>query len=842
MATRDREHLVLSETSVSEPYSPYAAPRGGAAPPSPADPRTYGEGLLSQLDQAVDAGRDRRDESPIRVTGALDGIYMTFEGQPNAELALESLEPQQGRVRPELKSVRTVASDEGNLQQAVVFVPDSAVAKYVKRLQQYTSEMTQAGNPRHRNLVERIAAIKLATIEELWTETDEPFPDPASNVWWEVWLRRRDDLEFARFHLFADTVGLRLGERSLVFDDRVVILAYGSAITLASSLDALDDLAELRKPHIAAGFLADLPPTEQAEWIDDILARTAQPGPTSPSVAVLDTGVQRAHPLLELALPETDCHTCDPSWGTTDHDGHGTQMAGLALFGSLASVVSSSGPVQVGHGLESVKILPPTGHNEPRLYGALTAEAASRVEVEAPRRMRAYLMAVSAPTTSGVDNSGQPTAWSAAVDALAAGRGVIENDEGLVFLAPEDEDAPRRLIILSAGNVPQPLDVQHLDLSDLSPIEDPGQSWNALTVGAHTDLVDLGSSPDYKDWAALAPSGELSPFSRTSVAFARRWAIKPEVVCEGGNAAQSHNSDEVLTAAPLQVLTTAHLEGGRLFTTVDGTSPAAATAAHIAASVMADYPALWPESVRALIVHSAEWTERMRNAFGGASTRPQKVSLLRRYGMGVPSLTRATRSAADAVTLIAQETIRPFDHGKLREMNMHDLPWPTEELAALGETPVRLRVTLSYFITPNPARRGWVRRYSYASHGLWFDVRLPHESLIDFRKRLNRLALNEEEQRPSGRTDAEQWFFGPNERVRGSLHTDVWEGSAADLADRRHVAVYPVSGWWKERSDRDQSQAGVGYSLVVSIESPEVELDLWTPIAQQVGVPIEIQT
>jgi hypothetical protein len=208
--------------------------------------------------------------------------------------------------------------------------------------------------------------------------------------------------------------------------------------------------------------------------------------------------------------------------------------------------------------------------------------------------------------------------------------------------------------------------------------------------------------------------------------------------------------------------------------------------------------------------------------------------------MGVPDLTRATRSAADALTLVVQDTIHPFQDGTMREMHVHDLPWPIDVLADLGAAEVRLRVTLSYFIEPNPGRRGWQRRYSYASHGLRFDVRRPTESTDDFRKRLNQLALAEEERRPTNPADV-GWTLGPTLRTTGSLHTDLWEGSAADLARRGALAIYPVTGWWKENPKRDRSSAGARYALVVSIETPEQDVDVWTPVAQEIGIPITIE-
>jgi hypothetical protein len=211
--------------------------------------------------------------------------------------------------------------------------------------------------------------------------------------------------------------------------------------------------------------------------------------------------------------------------------------------------------------------------------------------------------------------------------------------------------------------------------------------------------------------------------------------------------------------------------------------------------------------------------------------------------MGVPDFQRATRSATDALTLVAQDVIHPFDgQGRTREMHLHELPWPTDVLTGLGEVEVRMRVTLSYFVEPNPARRGWARRYSYASHGLRFRVRQPTESTEDFRKRVNLRARAEEERRANTESDSSEWFFGPEARAAGSLHTDIWRGTAADLAERGVIAVFPVSGWWKERKDRDHSDRGARYALVVSIETPGQDVDIWTPVAQQIGIEVVIDT
>jgi hypothetical protein len=520
-------------------------------------------------------------------------------------------------------------------------------------------------------------------------------------------------------------------------------------------------------------------------------------------------------------------------------------MSGIALYGDLGSAIGSTGSVVVGHCLESVKILPNLGSNTPDLYGARVAQATSLVEIAQPERSRSIALAVTAALPKQdpdhVPDFGLPTSWSSTIDALAAGRAVDTTEEGLVYI-DEPADRSARLFLVSAGNVRVPFDVDHLTRSDLEPVEDPGQSWNALTVGAFTEQFDLSHDVEpFPQWSALAPVGELSPVSRTSVAFKRSWPLKPEVVFEGGNVAVDPSGKTIDSPAGLQLLTTRMLGSGGLLTTSLGTSPATAKAAHMAASISLAYPSLWPETVRALMVHSARWTDKMLAPLQ-APSRTAKVAAIRRYGWGVPAMDRALRSATDAVTLVAQDQIHPYVDGKMREMHLHELPWPSEALEELGDQQVSLRVALSYFIEPNPARRGWVRRFRYASHGLRFEARRATESTHEFRQRINRLALAEDEERPRTESDAGQWLLGPNERVKGSLHVDLWTGPAVELAARGVIAVYPVTGWWKEQPKRDRSDHGARYSLVVSIEAPEVDVDIWTPVAVAAQVPIAVET
>lgn len=281
------------------------------------------------------------------------------------------------------------------------------------------------------------------------------------------------------------------------------------------------------------------------------------------------------------------------------------------------------------------------------------------------------------------------------------------------------------------------------------------------------------------------------------------------------------------------------------------TSAAAAQASRLAARIQAEYPELWPETIRALIVHSADWTDAMRQRFITTGTREEFRRLLRCYGHGVPNEARAMWSKTDALTMVIEGQLQPFNRKQapsgaitysLHEMDVHALPWPSEVLSDLGETEVELRVTLSYFIEPSPGRRGWKNRYRYASHALRFDVKTPTETLDDFRRRLNKAAREEEEDRPVTASDSADWMLGPDLRSLGSIHSDRWTGTAVALAQRGHIGVFPVVGWWRERHQLGRWDRVARYALVVSITTPATEVDIYTPVATQIQTPIQITT
>ncbi|MCR6490887.1 S8 family peptidase [Cellulomonas sp. P24] len=298
------------------------------------------------------------------------------------------------------------------------------------------------------------------------------------------------------------------------------MLLHATADQLASAFEALDDIVRVEGPHDVANLLAELPAMEQADWVEDLRNRLRAADANAPVVCLLDTGIQAGHPLLVDSINESDLHVADPRWRVQPLHPHGTEMAGLALYGDLHGAIVSTQPVRLRHGLESVKFLPDHGDNDRDLYGAMIARSVDLPEIQSADRTRVFMLAVTAPrpvsSTAEADpaehtDAGRPTSWSATIDALSFGRAIDDTDPKFTYL---DRDEPRRprLFVVSAGNIRDLAATDdHLDRSDVEPVEDPAQAWNALTVGAYSEQDDMSGAPaDFAGYAPIAQRGELA--------------------------------------------------------------------------------------------------------------------------------------------------------------------------------------------------------------------------------------------------------------------------------------------------------------------------------------------
>ena len=831
------KHIILPETiKKALKYSPRGSGGGGLSIPV-RNRQAHAEYLQRKFDAArVDDTNVKQQMEAISLP-ARSGIYLEFASAPNYDLVSKSLEDQKAGIR--LLNIRQVKTEDNQEQTfATIYIPHGKENRLLEKLHKYATEELRNGKPKNDTLFRSIENINVALLKALWTDRYEDFPTD-HNDWYEVWIRTSvtEDIvnQHNRFIDSLQSLDIHFKEDSvLTFPERTVFLVYANIDALTKLLGCSDQLAELRSGRVLTGFLFDEYRNEQQEWVEDLHNRVQFNPNTNSVICVLDSGANNGHPLLEPIIPERNCGSVVGE-GLADRDGHGTRMCGTVIYGDMSSCLASTQKIQIDNQVGSIKLYPNGLSNPKEAWGFLTEQAVLTSEIIFPHKTVCYCMAITAEDSE----QGKPTSWSGAVDSITYNKGNTS-----------------RLFMVSAGNI---RDINNLDKeivtgypnrNSLRPIQNPAQAWNGLTVGAFTNIVAI-DSPDLKNYDRVAPSGGISPFSRTSSLWGKGALIKPEVMFEGGNLYKTNNPQIPFSShQDLELMTTSkNYQISGYFDTINATSAATALAANFAGKLQAKYPDLWAESIRGLIVHSAKWTSCMEMQFP-VKNRGDMEKRLRHCGYGVPSEERAFYSTENGLTYVAQEIIQPFikergdNSPKINEMNFFELPWPREVLEQLAEANVTMRVTLSYFIEPAPGEIGWKDKYRYASCGLRFDVNKEDEDQKAFQLRINKL-IEAEENEERGKNDSSRWLIGSDNRNKGSIHSDELNLTAAQLAACNLIAVYPIGGWWKTRTNLRQYNNKLRYSLIVSLDTPIENVDLYnivkTKIETMINIPVKIE-
>lgn len=787
----------------------------------PRDRATHAAYISNKLQDAWQTAEERQAVAHAE----RHGVYLDFYSEPGFDLSLKSLDAQGSGIR--LLNVRKNTTDSQETTIATVFVPNTKRTYFLRKVEAYATEQVpniEGVKPKNAKLVESISDVRLSVLQSFWQDSEDLLPADEPD-WIEAWVSSAEPTVVNAFETLCRQLGIQVGEDHLTFPERTVCLIRANRQGLSRLVTASDSIAEFRAANEVATYFIDRENQDQSEMVQTLLARLDFHNHDKVAVLILDQGVNNGHSLLQPILANVDLHTVNPDWGKNDHGGHGTLMAGTVGYGDILELLNGHHRVVVSHSIESAKILPPPPASNPKqLWGRFTEQGVSRAEIQAPLRKRIICLAVTATETR---QGGRPSSWSGTLDELASGYG----------------DNIQRLIIVSAGNVNDSDEwLSYPDANLTNDVHDPAQSWNALSIGAYTNKVRI-TDPMLRAYTPVADAGNLSPFSTTSLTWdIRQWPIKPEVLFEGGNVARGP-SDGVFPSDDLSLLSTYHDPQVTQFAAFNATSAASAQAAWMAARIQAAYPDAWPETIRALIVHTATWTEAQKRQFLLNDSKASYAKLLRICGYGVPNLERALSCAKNTLTLIAQQRLQPFDrHAEnhrhiTRDFHFYRLPWPEDVLYGLGETPVEMRITLSYFVEPSPGEIGWKDRYRYASHALRFALNSPTESEQEFVRRINAHG-DEEPSETEGPRD--HWVIGGNARNVGSIHSDIWQGTAAELAASNLIAVHPAVGWWRERHHLGRWNRKTRYSLIVSIQTPTQDVDIYTPVAVQIGIPVPI--
>jgi hypothetical protein len=445
-------------------------------------------------------------------------------------------------------------------------------------------------------------------------------------------------------------------------------------------------LARLRVSALQANMLlnhrdvrtVDLPPKATLGW-DVVLADVNQFPPTpapaenAAKIAVLDSGLAQQHPFLAPAIGDVQGFIPpDRSAADESEHGHGTFVAGIALYGDVAASVRN-GAFVPQLWLFSGRVFSDDGRDQTQFVEKSVEEAVRYFHTN--YQCRVFNLSYGD------------------LNKVYDGKHV----RGLAYTLDRLTRELDVLFVVSTGNLtrsqlpPNPLaDYPGYLLEAHARLLDPAPALNAITVGGIA-LLDqsqdaVRNSQSIED-VPIARVGHPSPFTRSGLSVGQ--AIKPDFVEDAGNLAFVPSRNSVRHQGLGVVSTSVGFAAGRPLKQDHGTSFAAPRVAHLAARLAHRFPDQSVNLIRAILACHAHWpapSVQLLNADGKA---PGRESLIRLLGYGRVAEGALLESLENEVTLFAEDRI-----GNDRTQ-FYELPLPAEYWGG-GQRSREISIALAY--------------------------------------------------------------------------------------------------------------------------------------------------
>jgi hypothetical protein len=363
------------------------------------------------------------------------------------------------------------------------------------------------------------------------------------------------------------------------------------------------------------------------------------PLPTAPGVVILDSGLATGHPLLGPAVG--DAQSFLPGYIAADESGHGTHVAGIALYGDVTNSINAGSFIPELR-LFSGRILDKNNENN------------GLVENHIDAAVRYFVGEYNCRVFNLSFGDSRKPYLGKHVRGLAYTLDTLSRELGVLF-------------VVSAGNVlPSQLDgltwrqdyPQYLVNEEWS-IIDPATAINALTIGSIARWESsLNAQRHSHDPAELpiAKTEQPSPFTRHGPTVGG--AIKPELVAFGGNWVLNARSGayHIHDHGVGELSTNLNFSQGNLLGLKCGTSFAAPHITHLAGKILSEHPEATADLLRALLVTHAAMPNASLEIFDNND------SIRKVLGYGYVDARTLFKSLENEVTLIAEGQIENKRH------------------------------------------------------------------------------------------------------------------------------------------------------------------------------------
>ncbi|WP_243382471.1 S8 family peptidase [Geothrix alkalitolerans] len=544
-----------------------------------------------------------------------------FDERPLFKLQVGTLQPE--IIEQGFPGVEVVSQEDGG--HVLAFASQSALADFEARL----ATMAAGDTPKYAQILYALNAFDCWTEEDRkgWALKNEGLPSTAEfrldiELWpinsasdrqsmlnsFQTWalqngMKILDSINHESLILYR--VECNINQATLLLNHRDIrtvdlLPLYGMAIEAIST-----DLQDIPDP---------LPPPENA-----------------PFIAVLDSGIAGGHPLLKSALADAQGFL-DPDRDAHDEAGHGTHVAGIALYGDIEECWRSKS-FSPELWLLSGRILDDKAEANTRLIENVIEEA-----------VRYFYDNYGCKIFNLAYGDANKPYHGGHVRGVAYTLDRLSRELGILFIVPTGnyEDVP---ISHLRGNYPDYL------LEPSARLIDPAPALNVLTIGSLARWDETFNSsrwPNDPHERPIARHDQISPFSRCGTSV--RDAIKPELVAYGGNWALHLTTNRIKEKGLGELSTSGDFATGRVLSEKPGTSFAVPHVAHVATKLLGNMPpGTSTNLIKALLIANARIPHACKLLFSS-----DEDILSRTVGYGVIESSGLFRSTEDEVTLISE--------------------------------------------------------------------------------------------------------------------------------------------------------------------------------------------
>ncbi|MEZ4991917.1 MAG: S8 family peptidase [Saprospiraceae bacterium] len=396
-----------------------------------------------------------------------------------------------------------------------------------------------------------------------------------------------------------------------------------------------------------------------------------------PIIGIVDTGISDQTPLANLIV-NSDNHTYDLT-GTSvrvDKVEHGTAVACLGVLGNQLITSSDQKIFWADAKILSIKVL---DTNAAILQRSRVIDLIRKAHNEF--NIKLFTLTITENHRPKSDNE-EISKYAYLLDKLAY------ELEILVFISVGNRT---RFIDPITGDALS--DYPDLFLDELSNLEAPAESINNLTIGAIADNFENddynGITPNKKFPAIYTRTYNFNEETCSLNKFQKNNRLfKPDIVFQGGDYDLKFYDDKSPALALLYPRI--NNEGG-FFRRV-GTSFATPLAINLAAKIIAQYPSIRVQTIKALIINSSNFPWGSESVPKGL----KKVKKIINYivGHGIPDMSSCLWSSDDEITIIKEDDIT-LGHHKVIPIRV-----PDYLLESNSKNVLELSATLCFKIDP----------------------------------------------------------------------------------------------------------------------------------------------